>query len=176
MIIHSPANVRYAWYPYVGNVVALLVSAFASVARTELTQADAAYVILSVASPASLYLWLLVLYTAYRLLRRQPWPTPLAPFYTFEKYVFFSLSFMSFVLWIVLIPVGYAPSWTAMLKQPACKLGLLSVRDNIAWLGRILLVYLILSVIPLLVSFGILRHTRDVRTECVPTFYHYLDY
>ncbi|KIJ50847.1 hypothetical protein M422DRAFT_244796 [Sphaerobolus stellatus SS14] len=56
-IVHNPTNFRTVVYPYFLNIYSLSISTFFAVFRLGITQNDFVFIILSIASPAQIYLW-----------------------------------------------------------------------------------------------------------------------
>jgi len=116
-LVHSPEDFRFAWYSYLGNALSLLLSAIPSILTNKMTQNDATFVILSVASPASLYLWFLSLFSA---IRRKGLPASIAQLNTYERYLLFTFSALLFLFWVIMFPLTFLPSSAKLFSQPAC--------------------------------------------------------
>lgn len=71
VLIYSPKNFKTTAYAYLANVYALLISALISIFQSNLTQNDGVYVLVAVASPATLYLWACIFFKLV-LFRRLP--------------------------------------------------------------------------------------------------------
>jgi hypothetical protein len=63
--MYSPADFEINTYPYLVNIYALLLSALISLVQSNLTQNDAVFVLVAVASPVTLYLWSMFLLAAF---------------------------------------------------------------------------------------------------------------
>jgi len=62
--MYSPADVQKIIYPYLVTIYAFLISALISLVQSNLTRNDAIFVLIAVASPATLLLWTTFLVTA----------------------------------------------------------------------------------------------------------------
>ncbi len=116
-LVHSPEDFRFAWYSYLGNALSLLLSAIPSILTNKMTQNDATFVILSIASPASLYLWFLSLFSA---IRRNTLPVSIAQLNPYERYLLFTFSALLFLFWITMFPLTFLSSSAKLFSQPAC--------------------------------------------------------
>ena len=63
--MYSPAEFEMNTYAYLVNIYALLLSALISLVQSNLTQNDAVFVLVAVASPVTLYLWSMFLLAAF---------------------------------------------------------------------------------------------------------------
>ena len=63
--MYSPADFEKNTYPYLVTIYALLLSALISLVKSKLTQNDAVFVLIAVASPVTLYLWITFLLAAF---------------------------------------------------------------------------------------------------------------
>ncbi|KAF8811257.1 terpenoid synthase [Phlegmacium glaucopus] len=108
---------RYAWYGHIANNYSLLVAAILSIIKRQLTQNDAVFVIIAVASPGTLHLWFL---STIQLIRRKNLPSILSKMNQVEGIMFSILSNCLFLLWLAMFSLILLPSMQSPFRQPAC--------------------------------------------------------
>lgn len=94
-----------------------MIAALISLFHGELTQNDAAFVIVVAVSPASLYIWIISFGYLINLV-----PMRIAsrlPSYR-ERLLLVSLSLLSLALWVVLLILSVVPVHSVNFSQPAC--------------------------------------------------------
>jgi hypothetical protein len=116
-IIHNPTEIKIPAYTFLVNLNSLLIAGLISLVKRELTQNDAIFVFVAAISPASLYIWAISLRTIFDKL-----PDRMVPGLSTkrEQVVLVVLSFVPFVLWIILMGLTFSPTQSFEYSQPAC--------------------------------------------------------
>jgi hypothetical protein len=104
---------------YLTNIYSLLVSALISMSQGQLTRNDAIFVLVATVSPATLYLWIIVCFAA---LNKGFLPDYLNReiMNKVGQRLLILLSFVSFVLWVVVAVLALRPQNSNYFSQPAC--------------------------------------------------------
>jgi len=116
-MVQDVVNFRFACYGYFAIVYSLLIAAISSIVQSQLTQRDTVFVIVAVASPATVYLWFL---TAIHLIRPKSMPLSLSRMNKIEKFLVSILSVCLFFFWLAMLPAVFLPSSLITFSQPAC--------------------------------------------------------
>jgi len=120
--MYSPADVERITYPYLVTIYAFLISALISFVNSNLTRNDAIFVLVAVASPVTLYLWVMFLFGAVFVAifrRASPWVPAHG---NSQTQIFLYVSILgSLVIWATMlgIIVG-SPSGAISFSQQAC--------------------------------------------------------
>ena len=121
VLIYSPEDFETTVYPYLANTYALLISALISIVRSNLTQNDGIFVLVSIASPATLYLWNTTFFDLINLVLS--WELPEWWGYKVDKNRRLFLQFLligSFLFWIIMIAIIVGSPGDIRFSQPAC--------------------------------------------------------
>ncbi|TFK17765.1 hypothetical protein FA15DRAFT_675839 [Coprinopsis marcescibilis] len=133
VVWYIPWMGRPMLYAHLSVVYSLLIAAVICIAKSDLTQNDGIFVLVSVASPATIYLWYLSVVSLW-----QPHIFPVEKKdkrKSLEIHALRVLSIGTFVFEIALICLMYVPSETISFSQPACnkEFGMV-LWFNIAWM------------------------------------------
>lgn len=124
-------------YAHVSVLYSLHIASIVSMAKGELSQADSIFVLVTVASPASIYLWYLTIRSFWNITH---FPIEHAnknkPMHkSMEVQVVRAISIGSLLFEIVLLCLMFIPSKAIKFSQPACnkQYGSVSLWYNVAW-------------------------------------------
>jgi hypothetical protein len=115
--MHNPTNIKVPAYTFLINLNSLLIAGIISFVQGQLTQNDAIFIFIAAISPASLYTWAISLRTIFN-----KFPDRMVPGLPTkrEQVLLITLSFVTFVLWAILIGLTVSPSNRFAFSQPAC--------------------------------------------------------
>ncbi|KAF9459506.1 hypothetical protein BDZ94DRAFT_1324725 [Collybia nuda] len=108
----SELESRLSTYAHFANIYALLISAYISLGRGQLTQSDAVFVLSVVASPVSIYFWLWHLTKLPTIWKIR----------TLREFLWILMVFCSFALWTTMAGFVLSPLAKLPFSQPACKI------------------------------------------------------
>ena len=140
VLIYSPKDFKTTAYAYLANIYALLISALISLLQSSLTQNDGVYVLVAVASPATLYLWACIFFKLLLFRKLPSWQgyginTKTYKLMLFKqqksgqgyeinieiyKHSLQAVVIGSFFLWISMIYIIVASPGHISASQPAC--------------------------------------------------------
>jgi len=140
VLIYSPKDFKTTAYAYLANIYALLISTLISLLKSNLTQNDGVYVLVAIASPATLYLWACIFFKLVLFRQLPSWQghginTKIYKFVLFKQLNsrqgykinidiykhFLQYAIMgSFIFWIAMIYVIVASPGHISASQPAC--------------------------------------------------------
>ncbi|KAG1734897.1 uncharacterized protein EDB91DRAFT_575861 [Suillus paluster] len=116
-VIHNTGEVRLAYYSYLANIYSLLISAVISMSNMQLTRNDAVFVVVAIANPGTLYLWVIAFMT---LAKHPPRRIKDKIAHHYEWKFFICLSVASFVIWIIMLGLLTHPPNGVRFSQQDC--------------------------------------------------------
>ncbi|KAG2009461.1 hypothetical protein CC2G_012395 [Coprinopsis cinerea AmutBmut pab1-1] len=118
VLVYIPWLGRPMLYAHLSVIYSLLIAALISILKTSLTQNDGVFVLVSVASPATLYLW----YLSIRSIWSPKWfPVDLPEKHKSTEFqILRVLTILSLAFTIALVCLMYVPSEKINFSQPAC--------------------------------------------------------
>lgn len=146
-------------YAHLSVLYSLLIAGTVSIAKHELTKADSMFVLICVASPASIYLWYLTI--------RSFWNTSVfpiehsnkkkAPSQSWEVQITRLITFGSFGYTVAYLLLTFVPSKVIKFAQPACdrEYGT-DLWFNLAWMLPVALQMIIIGLLYCL-SWGLIK-------------------
>ena len=126
-MVQDVVNFRFACYGYFAIVYSLLIAAISSIVQSQLTQRDTVFVIVAVASPATVYLWFL---TAIHLIRPKSMPLSLSRMNKIEKFL---VSILSVCLFSFGLPRSQLYSFRPPLSPSANRRATSNMNCTMLW-------------------------------------------
>jgi hypothetical protein len=134
--MYSPADVEKTTYPYLVTIYAFLISALISLVNSNLTRNDAIFVLVAVASPVTVYLWIMFIsgaFVAAVFRRASPWVLAHG---NSQTQIFLYISILgSLVIWGTMLGIIVISPSGVSFSQQACSW---SKRHDIVGLAHVL--------------------------------------
>ena len=118
VVMYSPADVQKAIYPYLVTIYAFLISALISLVQSNLTRNDAVFVLVAVASPATLYLWIMFLFAAI-FHQTSPWALATGTNKISQRFLFVTV-LGSLIMWLTMLGIIVGSPSGVSFSQQAC--------------------------------------------------------
>ena len=116
---YFPEDIKTTSTTYLANIYALLISTLISMFQRELTRNDAIFVLVATLSPATLCLWAMVVISVFN---RGAFPDYFKETMSkFGQRIMILSSFVSFILWFVVVALVIWPPNPNYFSQPACQ-------------------------------------------------------
>jgi hypothetical protein len=116
--MYSPADAEKTIYPYLVTIYAFLISALISLVQSNLTQNDASFVLVAVASPVTLYLWITFLFAAF--FRRKSTRALATGTNRISQISLFIAVLGSLVMWLTMLGIVVGSPSGVTFSQEAC--------------------------------------------------------
>ncbi|TFK17766.1 hypothetical protein FA15DRAFT_675841, partial [Coprinopsis marcescibilis] len=133
VIWYIPWMGRPMLYAHLSVIYSLMIAALVCILKTELTQNDGIFILVSVASPATLYMWYLTIISCWN-----PERFPIEKKNkgkSIEVHILRFVSMVSLAFEIALVCVMYVPSEAISFSQPACNKDFgMEMWFNIVWM------------------------------------------